>query len=101
MKEQGDVSEREKTRLVHAARMKITGEVGTVNPPVVRASTVLYRDLATRKAIRARRDKGERRDPLGMVERDLGGETAAERETGERGTLDPQLVEDADDVVDP
>ena len=54
------MSDREKTRLVHAARSKLTAEVGTVNPPVVRCSTVLYRDVATRKAIRARREAGER-----------------------------------------
>src|SRR5258708_36619296 len=38
----------------------MTGEVGTVNPAVVRASTVLYRDIATRRAVQARRAKGER-----------------------------------------
>ena len=54
------MSDREKTRLVHASRAKMTGEVGTVNPAVVRASTVLYRDIATRKAVQARRAKGER-----------------------------------------
>jgi cystathionine beta-lyase len=54
------VSDREKTRLVHAARAKLLGEVGTVNPAVVRCSTVLYRDIATRKAVRARREKGVR-----------------------------------------
>jgi cystathionine beta-lyase len=54
------VSDREKTRLVHASRAKMTGDVGTVNPAVVRASTVLYRDIATRKAVQARRAKGER-----------------------------------------
>jgi cystathionine beta-lyase len=54
------VSDRLKTRLVHAARAKVTGDVGTVNPPVVRCSTVLYRDIATRKAVRARRESGAR-----------------------------------------
>ena len=54
------MSEREKTRLVHASRAKMTGDVGTVNPAVVRASTVLYRDIGTRKAVQARRAKGER-----------------------------------------
>ena len=54
------MSDREKTRLVHAARSKPVSGVGTVNPPVVRGSTVLYRDIATRKEVRARRDKGER-----------------------------------------
>ena len=54
------MSDRLKTRLVHAARAKVTGDVGTVNPPVVRCSTVLYRDIATRKAVRARREGGAR-----------------------------------------
>ena len=54
------MSDREKTRLVHASRAKMAGEVGTVNPPVVRCSTVLYRDMGTRKAVQARREKGER-----------------------------------------
>src|SRR5262249_21883613 len=50
----------EKTRLVHASRAKLMGEVGTVNPAVVRCSTVLYRDIPTRRAVQARRAKGER-----------------------------------------
>jgi cystathionine beta-lyase len=54
------VSEREKTRLVHASRAKLMGDVGIVNPAVMRASTVLYRDIGTRKAVQARRAKGER-----------------------------------------
>jgi cystathionine beta-lyase len=54
------VSDREKTRLVHASRAEMTGEVGTVNPAVFRASTVLYRDIATRRGVQARRAKGER-----------------------------------------
>ena len=54
------VSDREKTRLVHASRAELVGEVGTVNPAVVRCSTVLYRDIATRKAVQGRRAKGER-----------------------------------------
>ena len=36
------------------------GEVGTVNPALVRCSTVLYRDIPTRRAVQARRAKGER-----------------------------------------
>ncbi|HJU29924.1 MAG TPA: PLP-dependent aspartate aminotransferase family protein [Hyphomicrobiaceae bacterium] len=51
---------RDKTRLVHASRGGLDGEVGTVNPAVVRCSTVLYRDIATRRAVQARRAKGER-----------------------------------------
>jgi cystathionine beta-lyase len=54
------VSEREKTRLVHVSRVRPRGLVGTVNPPVVRCSTVLYPDIATRKEVRARREQGER-----------------------------------------
>ena len=54
------MSDREKTRLVHASRAGMSGEVGTVNPSVVRCSTVLYRDIAARKAVQARREKGER-----------------------------------------
>jgi len=52
--------DREKTRLVHASRATMMGEVGTVNPAVVRCSTVLYRDIPTRRAVQARRAKGER-----------------------------------------
>jgi len=58
--ESSAVGEREKTRLVHASRARVTGEVGTVNPAVVRCSTVLYRDMGTRKAVQAKREKGER-----------------------------------------
>ena len=54
------MSDREKTRLVHASRAKMTGEVGTVNPALVRCSTVLYRDIGARKAVRARRENGLR-----------------------------------------
>ena len=51
---------REKTRLVHVSRVRPVGSVETVNPPVVRCSTVLYRDIATRREVRARREQGER-----------------------------------------
>jgi len=54
------VGEREKTRLVRVSRGKAQGDVGTVNPPVVRCSTVLYRDIASRREVRARREQGER-----------------------------------------
>ena len=54
------MSDREKTRLVQMSRAKMIGEVGTVNPAVVRCSTVLYRDIGTRKAVRARRAQGVR-----------------------------------------
>jgi len=56
----GAVGDREKTRLVHAARARLVGAVGTVNPPVVRCSTVLYRDIGTRRAMRERREGGVR-----------------------------------------
>jgi cystathionine beta-lyase len=56
----GEVSDSQKTRLVHAARTGLMGEVGTVNPSIVRCSTVLYRDIATRRAVRARRVAGTR-----------------------------------------
>ncbi len=54
------MTDRQKTRLVHASRPRLEGEVGPVNQPVVRASTVLYRDMATRRAVQGRREKGER-----------------------------------------
>ena len=54
------MGEREKTRLVRVSRGKAQGDVGTVNPPVVRCSTVLYRDIASRREVRARREQGER-----------------------------------------
>ncbi len=54
------MTERDKTRLVHMARAPQTEESGTVNPPVVRASTVLYRDTDAMQSIRSRREKNER-----------------------------------------
>jgi cysteine-S-conjugate beta-lyase len=54
------VGDRQKTRLVHAARTRPVGDVGTVNPPVVRCSTVLYRDIGARRVLRQRREKGAR-----------------------------------------
>ena len=54
------MADREKTRLVHASRAPMAGETGTVNPPVVRCSTVLYRDVGARKSVQAKREKGER-----------------------------------------
>jgi cystathionine beta-lyase len=54
------VTDRRKTRFVHAARAGRPDDIGAVNPALVRASTVLYRDMATRKAVQARREKGER-----------------------------------------
>lgn len=55
------MTQRDKTRLIHSARGHIgDGEASTVNPPIVRCSTVLYRDTKAMNAIRARREKGER-----------------------------------------
>jgi cystathionine beta-lyase len=59
-REKAAVGDREKTRLVHAARAHLAGDVGTVNPPVVRCSTVLYRDIGARRALRQRRETGVR-----------------------------------------
>lgn len=51
---------REKTRLVHMAREHGDEATHPVNPPVVRASTVLYPDVATLRDMGQRRAKGER-----------------------------------------
>jgi cystathionine beta-lyase len=47
------------TRLVHTARGHLGGPASPVNPPIVRASTVLYKDTAAMKDIRRRNDAGE------------------------------------------
>jgi cysteine-S-conjugate beta-lyase len=49
-----------KTRLVHAGRGHLGGETSSVNPPITRASTVLFRDTSVMKDLGARRLKGER-----------------------------------------
>ena len=54
------MTEREKTRLVHSGRSRMRGESSAVNPPIVRASTVLYRDIDTMRALARRRVAGER-----------------------------------------
>lgn len=54
------MTDREKTRFVHAARPAGTGETRSVNPPITRASTVLYRDTAHLRETAVRRGKGER-----------------------------------------
>lgn len=54
------MKQRDKTRLVHAARNHADAETKAVNPSIVRASTVLYRDTDTLKSIRSRREKNER-----------------------------------------
>mgnify|MGYP001156164850 FL=1 len=51
---------KDKTKLVHMARNHAEAETQAVNPPVIRASTVLYRDTDTLKSIRARREGNER-----------------------------------------
>ena len=53
------MTQRDKTRLVHVARDLADGETHAVNPPIIRASTVLYKDTPTMKTVRKRRDKGE------------------------------------------
>lgn len=53
-------AQRPMTRLVHAARPRTDGPSSPVNPPVVRASTVLYRDTAAAREVVRRRQSGER-----------------------------------------
>ena len=53
-------SQRANTRLVHAGRGHLGGDLSPVNPPITRTSTVLYKDMATRNALMARKAKGER-----------------------------------------
>ncbi len=48
-----------RTRIVHGSRPK-GGETRPVNQPVVRASTVLYKDMPTFRNLRKRRSEGER-----------------------------------------
>jgi cystathionine beta-lyase len=50
---------KKQTRLIHAARGQTT-HCRPVNPPVVRASTVLYPSIEEMRAVRQRRDAGER-----------------------------------------
>lgn len=52
-------SRRPKTALVHSGRPS-TGPVRPVNPPVMRASTLLYEDIGTRDRIWSARSRGER-----------------------------------------
>lgn len=54
------MKQRDKTRLVHAARNQTGGDTRAVNPPIIRASTVLYKNTSTLHSVRARREKGER-----------------------------------------
>lgn len=54
------MTDKEKTRFVHAARPAAGSETRSVNPPVTRASTVLYPDTAYLREIGERRARGER-----------------------------------------
>lgn len=51
------MTQRSKTRLVRTARPHSDAATQAVNPAIVRASTVLYKDMATRKDVVAKRDK--------------------------------------------
>ena len=55
-----DKKQRPNTRFVHAGRGHLGGDQSPVNPPIVRTSTVLYKDIGTRRAIAERKGKGER-----------------------------------------
>jgi cystathionine beta-lyase len=48
------MKQRKTTRLIHSGRHETSG-TGTVNPPVMRASTVLFKDVASWHDVRARR----------------------------------------------
>jgi hypothetical protein len=61
---------RDKTRLVRTARGHIGAEPCSVNPPIVRTSTVLCKDAATLASIERRRAKGERIFSHELAERD-------------------------------
>jgi cystathionine beta-lyase len=54
------MKERDKTRLVHAARPARSSEAQAVNPPLIRASTVLYPSTSGLREIVRRRNAGER-----------------------------------------
>ncbi|MCL4765351.1 MAG: cystathionine beta-lyase [Hyphomicrobiaceae bacterium] len=54
------MKQRDKTRLVHVARNHAEADTNSVNPAIVRASTVLYKDTSTLKSVRGRRERGER-----------------------------------------
>jgi cystathionine beta-lyase len=54
------MTERDKTRMIHMCRTLAQGEVRPVNPPLVRASTVLYPNTGLRRDLARRREEGER-----------------------------------------
>lgn len=60
MDDNTDGPKRLRTRLVTTARPRVEGLSSPVNPPVVRASTVLYRDTAAAREVVRRRHAGER-----------------------------------------
>lgn len=60
MGNEDDSGQRPRTRLVNTARPRAEGLSNPVNPPVVRASTVLYRDTAAAHEVVRRRHAGER-----------------------------------------
>jgi len=54
------MAKRDKTQFVHAARTHLGADLCPVNPPLVRTSTVLYRNTKVMKSTRERKAKGER-----------------------------------------
>ena len=52
--------QRATTRFVHVGRGHLGGETSPVNPPIVRTSTVLYRNMAARTSLTERKARGER-----------------------------------------
>lgn len=55
-----DNRQKPNTRLVHAGRNHLGGDLSPVNPPIERTSTVLYRNIGVRGGVMARKAKGER-----------------------------------------
>ena len=54
------MTDRDKTRLVHISRELAAGKTRAVNPPLIRASTVLYPETAAVKEMALRRGAGHR-----------------------------------------
>ena len=55
-----DKTQRLNTRMVHAGRGHLGADTSPVNPPIVRSSTVLYRNIGVRTELADRKAKGER-----------------------------------------
>jgi cysteine-S-conjugate beta-lyase len=55
-----DKKQRPNTRMVHAGRGHLGGDTSPVNPPIVRTSTVLYRNIGVRMELADRKSRGER-----------------------------------------